>query len=307
VPAAVQCPHCRTRCQINDWQTSPVPCTSCGKPFALPSSAPAPAASSCRLDIGSATSKGRVRQRNEDCFLVQHLTWSDLDVCRETALVVVTDGLGGHEAGDQAARMVIRTVGSAMAGVLVGALSGQLKDTSVAGLSGHIASAIKEANRAVHQKSKAEPAFKGMGATAAAVLVWNGQVLIGHVGDCRVYHHRAGKLTQVTKDQTMVARMVELGTLTPEEAVDHPARNEVTQAVGAHADITPAAYQLAMVPGDTLVVACDGLQAHVTDRMLADAIRKTGYSAAILANELVELANKGGGTDNCTVAAINGY
>jgi PPM family protein phosphatase len=303
----VQCPHCRSRCQVFDWQTNPVPCSSCGKPFAVPSAAPAPVASSCRLDIGSATSKGRVRQRNEDCFLVQHLTWSDLDVCCETALVVVTDGLGGHEAGDRAARLVIRTVGAALAGVLVGALGGQRKDTSVAALAGFIAAAIKEANRVVHQQAKADPACKGMGATVAAVLVWNGQVLVGHVGDCRVYHLRGGRLSQVTRDQTLVNRMIELGKLTPEEARTHPSGNDVYQAVGRQFNLEPARYRLTLAAGDWLVAASDGLHAHLGAPALQEHLAKAPPSAAGLAEYLVALADKCGGSDNCTVVAARCY
>ncbi len=80
---------------------------------------------------------------------------------------------------------------------------------------------------------------KGMGSTAVALLVWDGHASISLVGDCRVYHWRAGRLTQVTRDQTLVARMVELGQLTPEEAAKHPRRNEVSQAVGKFPLIDP--------------------------------------------------------------------
>jgi len=279
-----------------------------------PAPQPAPAAeatesaatSSCRLDIGSATNKGKVRERNEDCFLVQHLSWSDLDICRETALVVVTDGLGGHQAGDQAARLVIRSVGSSMGETLAAALSRQVR-TAVNLLAERIIGSIKTANDLVYQKSRTESKLKGMAATVAVVLVWNGQVMIGHVGDCRVYHCRDGEIKQITKDQTLVARMVELGKLTAAEARDHPNRNEISQAVGLRSTIEPVLYQAFLKEGDTLIVASDGLTAHVDERMILAAIRKTGYSASILANHLIDVALQGGGTDNVTVAAINGY
>src|SRR6185436_18218981 len=98
---------------------------------------------------------------------------------RETALVVVTDGLGGHQSGDQAARLVIRSVGGTMGEVLAGALSRQVR-TSVNLLSERIVGAIKTANELVHQTSKTEAKLRGMAATVAVVLVWNGQVMIGH-------------------------------------------------------------------------------------------------------------------------------
>src|SRR5438105_1002820 len=114
----VQCPHCRTPCQVTpEQQGMAVKCAQCGQAFRVPAAAapapppppapPEPAARPCRLDIGSATSPGRVRDRNEDRFIVQHLTWSDPTQYREIALVLVADGLGGHEAGDRAAAMVM--------------------------------------------------------------------------------------------------------------------------------------------------------------------------------------------------------
>ena len=310
----ITCPHCQKQCAVNAQHAGKtVACPHCKKNFAVPDASQSASTSSTsssssrmfRLDIGSATNRGQVRQLNEDCFLVQHLTWSDLDYCRETALVIVTDGLGGHKAGDEAARIVIRTVGSAINGLLASALGRKIRDTSVNNLNERIQEAILQANTAVKEKSATDPSLKGMAATVSAVLIWNGQIIIGHVGDCRVYLFRNDKLEQVTVDQTLVNRMVELGQLTPEEAKDHPARNEITQAVGMYSRIEPASHHMLLKQGDTVVVTSDGLNAHVDDRMIAGAIRKTGYSASILANHLVDMANKGGGEDNITVAVIN--
>ena len=146
-----------------------------------------------------------------------------------------------------------------------------------------------------------------MGATAAVLIIWNGRVVIGHVGDCRVYHHHAGELKAVTKDQTLVNRMVELGQLRPEEAVGHPASNEVLQAIGTRTAIEPARYKLKLAPGDWLLVACDGLHGQVDDRALQKIVSKAPPSAALLANRLVDLADQSGGLDNCTVVAVRCY
>jgi protein phosphatase len=163
---------------------------------------------------------------------------------------------------------------------------------------------LREANRLVRESAQSNAAWKGLGSTAVALLIWDGQAHIRLVGDCRVYHWRGGKLTQVTRDQTLVARMVELGQLTPEEAATHPRRNEVAQAIGKYALVEPGRYDLTLSPGDWLVASSDGLQAHVNDRALGEAIAKAGSSAAELANRLVDLANQGGGSDNCTVVAV---
>jgi serine/threonine protein phosphatase PrpC len=260
-----------------------------------------------RLDLGCATTMGRVRDRNEDSFLLQHLAWSNLDQRHELALAVVADGMGGHGGGDQASGQVVRTVGAALAPLLSGALSGQIKETPSKTLTETIDFAIKEANLAIHRKAQGDPALKGMGATVAAVLLWDGQALIGHVGDCRVYHYRAQKLTQVTRDQTIVARMVELGQLTPQEALVHPHRNEVSQAVGTRPELVPAFHEVKLAAGDWLIVACDGLHAHVNAATLQESIRASTAAATQLATQLVRLANEGGGSDNCTVLAVRCY
>jgi len=268
---------------------------------------PAPLADTCRLEIGGATSAGRVRDRNEDSFLIQHVALSALNSRHEVAVLVVADGMGGHGAGDRASDLVVRTVGASLAGFIAGAWPGTGQEPSLPSLANQVEAALKAAHREVLAQSQKEPACRDMGATAAVVLVWEATALIGHVGDCRVYHLHQDKLTQVTRDQTLVARMVELGKLTPEEAMTHPQRNEVTQAVGRAPELRPAAHQVRLVAGDRLIIACDGLHAHVDERMLADAILEAGPSASSLASYLVELADEGGGSDNCTVVVVRCY
>ncbi len=268
---------------------------------------PGPAAKaspSCRLILGSATTRGRVRDRNEDSVLVQQCSWSNLDQRHDVALIVVADGMGGHQAGDRASGLVIQALAKVFVPLLTAALNTQSPQSASFDPSEALEGGLIEANRLVRETSQRNPAWKGMGSTAVALLIWDGKAYIRLVGDCRVYHWRGGKLAQVTKDQTLVARMVELGQLTPEEAAKHPRRNEVAQAVGKYALIEPGRYELSLSPDDWLVASSDGLQAHVNDRTLADAIAKAGISASDLANRLVELANQGGGSDNCTVVAV---
>jgi protein phosphatase len=248
-----------------------------------------------------------VRTRNEDSHLVLQVTSANLDQRRDVAVVVVADGMGGYEAGDKAAGMTIRTVGGPLLGQLIPALAVQGQEKPPATMAESIRNALKLANKLVHEKAHSDPACKGMGATAVVVVLWEGQALIGHVGDTRVYHHSAGRVRQVTKDQTLVARMVEMGKLTPAEALTHPNRNEVTQAVGRSAELQSASYELQVAPGDWLIVACDGLHAHVEEPMLAGALHNAPPSATALAERLVDLANQGGGSDNCTVVAIRCY
>jgi protein phosphatase len=266
-----------------------------------------PAAGPSRLSIGCASSRGRIRDRNEDAFLVQHLRWLSQGEHREAALLVVADGMGGYQAGDKASRMVLESVGNVLSPLLTAQLSGSGDDGAEAA---EIDRAINEANEDVFVQATSDPACKGMGATAAIVLIRGGQAFIGHIGDCRVYHHRSGQLTQVTRDQTLVERMIELEQITRERAKKHPARNEVTQAIGRRAEIEPAHHRLELAAGDWLLVCCDGLTAHLETpdlEQLLSEIAPAAPSAHDLARQLVDLADERGGSDNCTVVVASCY
>jgi protein phosphatase len=283
------------------------PSAAAAPAVARPQSRPLPQVNLGRLDIGAATSVGRQRQRNEDSYLLHRLSWANKNLGREIALCIVADGLGGHNAGDVASGMAITGMSNALAPLLTSAVNGQPGQVTAASLTQSIDSAIKSANLAIFNRAQGDSSLRGMASTAAVVITWDSQVVIGHVGDCRAYHWRAGNLSQITKDQTLVSKMVEMGRLTPQEALNHPARNEVSQAIGLHREIEPVPYQLRLSPGDWLIIACDGLHAHVDAKNLEQTLRTAIPAAAYVANNLVETANQGGGSDNCTVIAIRCY
>ena len=176
--------------------------------------------------------------------------------------------MGGYEGGHQASRLAVQMIAATLAPVLAGGLTGQFKASSPEALAENLDYALLEANRAVHRKAQSDPTCKGMGATAEVVLIWGGRALMGHVGDCRVYHQRGARLTQLTKDQTLVARMVELGTLTPREArCDTRTAMRWPRRSAKHPDLTPARYETSLTAGDWLIVASDGLHAHLWMRL----------------------------------------
>jgi protein phosphatase len=264
---------------------------------------PPPEARLPRLDVGSATSPGKMRERNEDSLLACHLTWTNLDARHEVALAVVADGMGGHQAGDRASALVLRSVGASLTPLLSLPLLGQF-EVEPAPLAEALVRALREANGVVHRAGQADPASRGMGATAAAALVWDGQALVSHVGDCRVYHQRADGLVQVTRDDTVAARLVEMGKMTEAEARTHPEAAQVTQAIGRRPEVQPSRQRVALAPGDWLIVACDGLQANLGLKDLEEEVFRAGTAAAELARALVRRADERGGSDNCTVVAV---
>jgi protein phosphatase len=278
-------------------------CPGCKKPFQTRAAAPSPPPGLCRLDVGAATSKGRVRDRNEDSLLVQRLNWIHQDQRNELALLVVADGMGGRAGGDRASGVVVRTMGHLLTPLLSGILSGTYEQATANDLANAVESALQEANRMVRRQSHGDAACRGMAATAVVALVRNGLAVVGHVGDARAYHVRAGKLTQLTRDQTLVSRMVELGQLTEKEALRHPSRNEVAQAVGLRPELTPGRSQVQLTRGDWLLLACDGLHTEVEDKVLEETIRRSPASGVQLAEQLVALADRHGGSDNTSVIA----
>jgi PPM family protein phosphatase len=267
-----------------------------------------------------------VRTGNEDAFALLHAYESRQDDTGESAVVLLCDGMGGYEAGEVAAALAIQVMRqyllqqkpfAPLAGASAfpaDALSTQPRPDGL----GHAAppihvedmkktlkAALKEANKQVYTASRAPGSKRrGMGCTAEAVYVDGRNVVVGHVGDSRTYHLHEGRLIQLTRDQTLVNRLVELGTLSPEEAETHPRRNELQQAVGGQPDVEPGVYAGVMKPGDWVVVCSDGLTNHVNNADLQQMLQGEGYSAETVARRLVNLANLQGATDNATVVVI---
>jgi protein phosphatase len=310
----VRCPGCKSAFSVRPEGPSPG-----SRPGLAPPSPPAPdeeellvldgldsvsvPPAALRLEVGSATSPGQVRDRNEDSHLALSLTWSNRDERHELALLVVVDGMGGHASGDRASSLTLQAMLASLAPVLAELVGGGHAEPAGTGLADALERALRDANAAVRRASEAEAACAGMGATVAAALVRDDRAAIAHVGDCRVYHARAGELTQVTRDQTLVARMVELGQLSAREAQVHPAASQVTQALGRQGTLVPSRHALSLEAGDWLLLACDGLHAHIDAAELREAVTEAAGPAA-LAQELVRRADESGGSDNCTVVAL---
>ncbi|HZV03754.1 MAG TPA: protein phosphatase 2C domain-containing protein [Gemmataceae bacterium] len=280
-----------------------------------------------RLEIAAWTTTGMTRTGNEDAFALLHACESRQDDLGESAVALLCDGMGGYEAGEIAAALAIQIMREYLVkqkpfAPLCGASSfADILDQPAAparGDQGHAAppinieevkkllrSALKEANKQIYVLSRMPGSKRrGMGCTAEAVYVDGRNVIVGHVGDSRTYHLHEGRLIQLTRDQTLVNRLVELGMLSPEEAETHPRRNELQQAIGGQPDVEPGLYHGALKPGDWVVVCSDGLTNQVSNADLEQMLRGEGYSAETVARRLVNLANLQGATDNVTVVVI---
>ena len=278
----------------------------------------------CRLEIASWTTTGMVRTGNEDAFALMHATESRQDDLTDTALVFLADGMGGYEAGEIAAAMTMQILrqnltlnkmfsqfagGSAFTN---DAASPPPKgethapaELDVEACKMLFKGALKDANRQIFTASRAPGSKRrGMGCTAEAAYIDGKNLVVGHVGDSRVYHLSQGELIQVTRDQTLVNRLVELGSITAEEAEDHPRKNELQQAIGGQPDVEVGIYHARVLAGDWVFVCSDGLTNHISNKDLKTMLANEAQSAQMAARRLVNLANIEGATDNATVVVI---
>ncbi|MGH9279192.1 MAG: Stp1/IreP family PP2C-type Ser/Thr phosphatase, partial [Acidimicrobiales bacterium] len=228
----------------------------------------------------AATDVGRVRQINEDRFLV------------DEELFAVADGVGGHQAGE---------VASATS---VDALRDNFTERTTAGL----VAAIQEANRAVWRLAQERSERRGMGTTLTAIaLVDDGdeeELAVANVGDSRVYLFQQGDLVQVTEDHSLVEELVRGGQLTPEEAQVHPQRSIITRALGMEPEIEVDAWNLIPYAGDRLLLCSDGLTNELSVDRIAAVLRQLADPQEA-ASELVRQARAHGGNDNITVVVVD--
>jgi protein phosphatase len=196
---------------------------------------------------------------------------------------MVADGMGGHVAGEVASRLAVNAASSNDLGPV---------DRVAAG------------NRAIREEVAREPDLEGMGTTLTLVtLDPDGKAVFAHVGDSRAYLLRDGNLEQVTNDHTVAAEYVLLGKITSEEAVGHPQRHMLTRTLGLTRFVSVDQEELALVPGDRVLLCSDGLTEMVSDQVIAGALAGPSPDEAVWS--LIELANSAGGVDNISVIVID--
>ena len=229
------------------------------------------------LSAGFATNRGLMRRTNEDSFLVRK------------GLYVVCDGMGGARGGEVASQMACERM------VAI--------DPASAGKD-ELRAAIVSANESISARSLAEPLLLGMGTTLTLALIRDDTLLLGHVGDSRAYLLHDGGLRQLTDDHSWVGEMVRRGELTAAEAAVHPHRSVITKALGTDSEAEPDLVEVALEPGDRLLLCSDGLSGMVSNDSIQELLRRPDGAQAV-ADALVEAAIKGGGEDNVTVVVVD--
>jgi protein phosphatase len=263
-----------------------------------------------RLDIAAWTTTGMVRTGNEDALTVLHGVDTRQDELGEYAMVLLCDGMGGYDAGEVAAAMCLNEMRKyLLAQPMFAALTGGQGPKDAIDPKKYqevLRDALKHANKEVYTAGRTPGRGKrGMGCTAEAVYIDSRHVIAGHVGDSRVYHVHRGRLIQLTRDQTLVNRLVELGQLTAAEAEDHPRKNELQQAIGGQPDVNPGLYSGKLMRGDWVLVCSDGLTNHISNKELETMLtREAANSAEEAARRLLNLVNLRGATDNATIVVV---
>ena len=244
---------------------------------------------------GGATSVGRVRTNNEDCFrIVEGLN-----------LFVLSDGMGGEAHGEIASALAVETVvkhcletETDPAMTVFGDMPAKWSEKTR-----RLSSAVHLANRSIFDSAQKNPEQHGMGATLTAMWINESASSIAHVGDSRAYLLRSGTLQQLTNDHSLVAEQVRRGILTPAEAERSEMQSVLLRALGAHPDIEVDAEEHVLFGRDILLMCSDGLTRMVTEPEIAGTLQAEPDPAKA-AQRLVDLANEQGGADNVTVIVV---
>src|ERR1700730_5278218 len=209
----------------------------------------------------------------------------------EAALFMVADGIGGYEGGEIASRMAVDITFEAY------------RLTPPAwGAAKRLHRAVQRANIEIHNRAIAVPGLRRMGTTLTAAVVEDGRLSAAHVGDCRLYLARRGRILQITKDHTVVAEHVRMGLMSAARARNHPERSMLSRSLGHELIVSVGRFSMPLMMGDRLLMCSDGLHNVLEERELELLLRSGDAAAACKA--LIDAANARGSADNLTAAVF---
>jgi serine/threonine protein phosphatase PrpC/CRP-like cAMP-binding protein len=247
-----------------------------------------------RIGSWAQTSVGRVRDHNEDAFLVDE----------GLGLYAVADGMGGHAAGEVASKLALEIVQRTVAQgtPLIDAYRRQAGSREARRqVLDLLEEAAHAACAAVHEAGKQDERLRGMGTTLCALLVVDAHGFIAHVGDSRIYLVRADKTHQLTQDHNLQNELLKRGKLTPDQIAQVKQKSALTRAIGVYASVEVDTLDFDIVAGDRLLLCSDGLYTYLRKGELNSVFEGTPDHAA---QRLVSLANQRGGHDNITAVVV---
>lgn len=247
------------------------------------------------LEIVRLTDVGQKRDHNEDAVA------SDIEI----GLVVLADGMGGYKAGEVASEIAVLTI--------IAELKEMMQDFPPGRMDGNngmqaearlVRQAVAKANEAIYNVSRSQPQCAGMGTTLVTALFTNDRVVVGHIGDSRMYRLRDGVLAQITEDHSLLQEQIRSGLITPEQARESHHKNLVTRALGIDPEVELELHEFAVQPGDLYLLCSDGLSDLVDDEEIQLVLSSLGANLELAAEQLVQMANDNGGKDNISVILV---
>ena len=242
------------------------------------------------IEIATATHSGMVRSHNEDSIAAD----------AAVGLAVLADGMGGYNAGEVASGIAVAMISAEIKKNLT-AITGELDVATAEKLVGEHA---VRANNAIFQASQSQPQYAGMGTTLVVALWHDDHMIVGHIGDSRLYRMRGSKLEQVTRDHSLLQEQIDSGLITKEQARHSQNKNLVTRAVGIDPEVEAEVHSYPVQAGDIYLLCSDGLNDMVTDEDMELTLSSLQANLPLAAEQLVQQANDNGGRDNVSVILV---
>lgn len=239
------------------------------------------------MRIFSKTDTGLVRTTNQDAYFAG-------EIADSAVFAVLCDGMGGANAGNIASETAVKRIYEYV-------LNSYRRNMTEEDIEKLLKNAVISANIELYDMSVNDPALSGMGTTAVLALIRNGQAVMAHVGDSRIYLVNDG-IKQLTRDHSVVQSLIESGKITPEDAKVHPRKNVITRAIGAEEEVAVDTGRLSLESGDALMLCSDGLTNYLETEDILNIFKSTDIEKIPAA--LVDAANAGGGGDNITVVTV---
>lgn len=240
------------------------------------------------MEAFAKTDIGKARDMNQDYYYIAPEN-------SQINLYILADGMGGYTGGEIASKLATISAKNYIESNFEKTLTGKEEIIEL------IKNSMEYANMVVYEKSKEDKELEGMGTTLEVCIIYNNRVYIGHIGDSRVYIQREEKLEKLTLDHSYVEKLVKDGTITKEEAINHPKKNMLTKALGCMAFVEVDAIEQDLIKDDIILICSDGLTNMIEEETINNII-KENYKLA--PEKLIELANNNGGYDNITALVI---
>lgn len=244
------------------------------------------------LEVVRLSDVGQRREHNEDAVA------SDI----ELGLLVLADGMGGYKAGEVASEIAVLTMVAELKESMAGLEPGQID--AVSGMQAEsmlLADAAAKANASIFSVSESQPQCAGMGTTLVTALFTNNKVLVGHIGDSRLYRLRGDRFEQLTEDHSLLQEQMRSGLITAEQAKLSNNKNLVTRAVGIDSAVELELHEYDVEVGDIYFLCSDGLSDMVEDEDIHATLAALSSNLEMAAHQLVQMANDNGGNDNISV------